>query len=131
MLNPCFSTTSRILGYRGPAVDEDAPAHRLASQDDVFGDGEIRDQLEMLVHHADPQAVRIQGAVDGHLSAAQRDSAGAGLLQSVEDLHERRLAGPVLADDRVDLVLLDGEIHAIIGKRSVGVELGYALHLKV
>ena len=38
-----------------------------------------------------------------------------GALHAVEDLHQRRLAGAVLAADGVDLAFLDGEVDAVVG----------------
>ena len=40
------------------------PAHRLAAERDVLGDGEDRHQHEVLVHHADPGADRVLGRAD-------------------------------------------------------------------
>jgi hypothetical protein len=39
-------------------------------------------------------------------------------LHPVEDLHQGRLAGPVLADDGVDLTGQDGEVHVVVGDHS-------------
>ena len=38
-----------------------------------------------------------------------------GCLHAVQDLHQRRLAGAVLAADRVDLSLFHGEVDMVVG----------------
>ena len=45
----------------------------------------------------------------------QRISSGGRLQRAVEDLDQRRLAGAVLAEERVDLARLDGEIDVVVG----------------
>ena len=44
-----------------------------------------------------------------------QDAALVGTLHAVEDLHERGLAGAVLADDGVDLCRPDRELHVLVG----------------
>ena len=46
--------------------------------------------------------------------AAQSDRPFVRLLQPIEERHQRRLAGAVLAHDRVDLAARDGEVHMIV-----------------
>src|SRR5438045_1669480 len=46
----------------------------------------------------------------------------------VEDLHQRRLAGSVFADDRVHLALLNGETRVFVGD-DAGVSLPDPAHL--
>ena len=50
------------------------------------------------------------------LDAAQQHAALVRRLKAVENAHQRRFAGAVLAHDRVDLAALDGEIDVIIGE---------------
>ena len=86
-----------------------ARRRRRASSGAAFGaehhvleHGERRHQHEMLVHHADAVADRLARATDAHGFAVDADLAGVGLVEAVEDRHQRRLAGAVLADDAVD-----------------------------
>jgi hypothetical protein len=46
------------------------------------------------------------------------DRARVGLLQAVEDLHQRALAGAVLADQRVDLAPGDLEVDVVVGEHQ-------------
>ena len=47
--------------------------------------------------------------------AVNADLAGIGLVEAVQDRHQRRLAGAVLADDAVDRAALDGKVHVAVG----------------
>ncbi len=59
------------------------------------------DQHEMLVHHADAQRDRVACVRDAHRPAFDLDAAAVGLVEAVQDRHQRALAGAVLADDAV------------------------------
>ena len=56
----------------GFEVHRNAPA-RLQAEDDVLGHGEVVDQLEVLVHHADAQLVGDVGVGDLDLFALHQD----------------------------------------------------------
>ena len=74
----------------------------LGSEDDVLEDGEVVGELEVLEHHADPGIDGVGRRGEVHLAAVDSDRALVGALDAVEDLHQRGLAGAVLADDGVD-----------------------------
>ena len=61
--------------------------------------------------------------------AADLDLALVGPVQAVEHAHERALAGPVLAEEGVDLAAADVEIDVIVGDHP-GEALGDARHLE-
>src|SRR5207244_492385 len=73
-------------------VEEDALA-RLDAEDDVLGHRHHRDEHEMLVHHPDAGLDRIarRAEVDG--LPVQEDVAAVSVVEPVQDVHERRLAG--------------------------------------
>ena len=83
-------------------VDEEVGEHRALGQD-----------AELLVHDAD--AVGTGGPRRGELDdlAVQRDRAAVRSDRARQHLHQGRLAGPVLADDRVDAAGGDLEVHAV------------------
>jgi len=85
------------------AVEEDRPAHRLLAEKDVVGDGENGDEHEVLMDHADPARDGVGRPGDVDLLAVEQDLALVGLRQPVEDVHQGGLAGPVLAQQGVDL----------------------------
>ena len=66
----------------------------------------------MLVHHADIQFGRVVGRLDFDLLAADDDLAFVRLVHAEQHTHQSRLAGAVLAEERVDLALfyLDGHV---------------------
>ena len=55
--------------------------------------------------------------------ALPEDFSGARLDDAVEDLHQRRLAGAVFAEQRVDLARRDREVDAVVGE-EIAVALG-------
>ena len=69
----------------------------------------------MLEDHADAVADRFARGADAHRLAVDPDLAGVGFIEAVEDRHQRRLAGAVLADDAVDEAALDDEIDVGVG----------------
>ena len=87
-----------------PAVDEErAPLRAVVSEDDVLGDGERRDEPEVLVHHADARVERVARRVEASLLAVQLDLAVVRTVEAGEDVRERRLPGAVLPEERVHL----------------------------
>jgi hypothetical protein len=118
------STSRRELGHGllgGAAVDLHA-ALRLAAEHDVLGNGERRDEHEVLMHHPDAGIDRFGGAPTGDVAepAVRRgdfDSPGVWSVHAAEDPHQRRLAGAVLADERMNLAALHLERRAAVGDR--------------
>ena len=93
-------------------------AARLAAHVDVLGDGEVRGQDELLVDHADAQVAAGSRVRDVHLLALEPDGAGILAVDAGQDLHERRLAGAVLADERMHLpgAQLELGVHQVPGR---------------
>jgi len=98
----------------------------LCAEDDVLEDGEVVGEHEVLEHHADTGLDGLDRALQCGLRAVDRDRALVGLLHPVEDLHQRRLAGTVLADDGVNRAPADAEGDVAVGDHS-GKTLGDAL----
>ncbi len=69
----------------------------------------------MLMHHADAVADGFPGGADPDRLAVDPDLAGVGFVETVKDRHQRRLAGPVLADDAVNDAALHSEVDVIVG----------------
>src|SRR5207237_6408384 len=61
----------------------------LVAQHDVFRDGEGWHQHEVLVDHADPERDRVARAGDVHIAAAIADRTTVGVIEAIEDVHER------------------------------------------
>jgi hypothetical protein len=61
-----------------------------------------------------PARIAARLSVISHL-AVDQDLARIGLVEAVEDRHQRRLAGAVLADDAVDRALADADVDVLVG----------------
>ena len=74
----------------------------LRAQDDVLQHRKRIHQHEMLMHHADSRPNRIIGGSDRHGLSADPDLAALGLVEAIEDAHQGRFSGTVLADNPMD-----------------------------
>ena len=102
-----------LLARPGGAVGEGEAA--LGAEQHVLQHGERLDQHEVLVDHADPGADGILGAGDAPFLAIDQDGAGIGLVVAVDDVHQGRFAGAVLADDAVDAAGRDAQRDRLVG----------------
>ena len=68
----------------------------------------------MLVDHRDAQRVRLGDTAHGHDAAADADLAGVARRDPGEDLHQRRLAGPVFPEQGVDLASPNLQVDAVV-----------------
>ena len=95
----------------GITVD-DAVLRVLVAQKDVLGNRQHRHQRQFLVNDDDAQPLAVVDALEMAFLSAKDDLpvVGAVRIDTGKDLHQRRLAGAVLADHGVDLALFDGEI---------------------
>ena len=73
-------------------------------------------QREVLVHHADARRERGARVAGRQRRAHDLDGARVGDVVAEEDVHQRRLAGAVLAEERDDLALAQGEADAVVGE---------------
>ena len=53
-------------------------------------------------------------AVEAHRLAPHEDLAGVGLVEPEHDVHQRALAGPVLAEEAVHLALVEREVDVLV-----------------
>ena len=96
-------------------VEQPGRVVQLAAEIDVLGDGQLGDQVELLVDDGDPVALGVARAVQHQRLAVHRQLARVVRVRAAEDLHQRALARPVLADDGVDLPGGDVEGHVVQG----------------
>ena len=76
-----------------------------------------------------PRAMASDGEAMLDGLAVEQDLALVRGEQPVQDVHERALAGAVLAEQGVDLARLDGQVDAVVGD-DAGEALGDAAHLE-
>jgi hypothetical protein len=91
-----------------------APAS-LDAKHEILGNRHVLDQHEVLVDHADSRRDRVLRRGDVDRPAADADLARIGPVVAVEDAHQGRLAGAVLADDPVDRALGHGQADRLVG----------------
>jgi hypothetical protein len=77
--------------------------------------GQRVEQAEVLVDHADAERPRLGRRRDLDALAVPAHLAGVGPDGAVDDLHQRRLAGAVLAEDGVDLPRRDAQADPVVG----------------
>ena len=88
----------------GAAVDEPSAATRRAGlhADDVVGDGEVREEVVVLVDHRDPGLERRGRGREAHGMAVEEHLADRRANRAGEHLDERALARAVLPDEGPD-----------------------------
>jgi hypothetical protein len=88
---------------------------RLGAQHHVVQRAERVDQHEVLVHHAHAACDGVAAALDLRRAAVDRDRAPVGLVEAVQDGHQRALARAVLAHDAVDGALGHHQVDRPVG----------------
>src|SRR5271163_4380049 len=83
----------------------------------------------MLENHADAQCARTRRARDRHRVAVPAYGSSVWPDYAVDDFHQRRFAGAILAQDRVDLSGHDAEVDRVVGYDR-WIDLGDALELE-
>jgi len=98
----------RRLRPHRPPVDAAAGSPGLAADEHVLRHGQVREQGRLLVDDRDPGRARRRRAVQRDLPAVHQQRPGVRLIHPGEDLHQRRLARAVLADQGVRRFLRHG-----------------------
>jgi len=111
------------------AIEEVARRHRLVAEHDVLGHGQDGDQHEVLVDHVDPAVDGVGWTGEVHHLPVEQDLALVRACEPVEDVHQRRLARAVLAEEGVDLARAHIEVDVVVGD-DAGIPLGDAAHLQ-
>ena len=113
------------------AIDEEAPADRLAAEIEVGRHVAHVDQGEVLKDGGDAELARRLRVADPDRVAADLELAAVRLMDAAEDLDQRRLAGAVVADDRQHLAFEHVEVDVLQGadvtealRESPGLQVG-------
>ncbi len=106
--------------HRGTVAQHPCPihqraSHRFAAKKEIARPVQLRHQARVLVHHRDALRESIAGRVDPHAGTVHADLARIGAIDAGQDAHERRFAGAVLADQRVDFAGTDVERDRVQG----------------
>ena len=107
---PFHSTTAfdGVHAERTVALGENRDHH-------VFQHAQIAKDFGRLEHAGNAHLVDLVGFAPQHRLAVEHDRAGVGDELADEAVEQGRLARPVGADDRVDAVFLDAEVHVVPG----------------
>ena len=109
-----YSFSSRTSSARALAMEEPSSL-ALGAEDDVFQNGKILHQHEMLMDHADARRDRVVRRADRGRPARNADFATVGLIEAVQDRHQGRLARAVFTDDAVDGAARNLEMDVPVG----------------
>ena len=96
----------------GPGVDAAEPS-RLTSEEHVLGDREVGAEVDLLVDRADPRGLALGRAGEPVLLAVDLEGSGVDGVDAGQRLDQRRLAGAVLAHERVHLPWQESQAHAV------------------
>ena len=123
---------SSAVGVRQRLVPaDDAAGGVLVAEEDVLGDGQVRDQREFLVDDHDAALLARADVLELAGLAVEEDLpfVTAVRIDAAEHLHQGRLARAVLTADGVDLALGDGQVD--VGERlDTGEGLGDGAHFE-
>src|SRR5215831_10823450 len=108
---------------------ERAEAPRLAPDEDVFGDRQVRREAQFLMHEADAERLGFRRVLRIDLSPVEDNLAAVLPHDSGENLHQRGFARAVFANQRMNLAAPRREVHPRERPRA-GEGLGYSAHLK-
>ena len=132
-LRPGIDPQAELCGQPGDLsvrlAEVHAEARLVESEQDVLGDGLRRDQREVLVDHPETGRDRVARRAERDRRPVEEDLARIRPVEPRQDVHQRALAGPVLAEQRVDLARAQVEINLVVGD-DAGERLDDAAHLE-
>ncbi len=99
----------------GVVVEQHLALGGLVREHDVLRHRHHGNQHEVLVHHADAAVDGVARRAHPRRLALDPDLALVGVIQAVEDVHQRRLAGAVLAQQRMHFAEPEIEADVVVG----------------
>jgi len=106
----------RLSAHRAVGQQRQRPAHPLAAQEHVLEDRQLVDQREVLVDGVDAERAGVIDAPGLVRLATQQHAALVGLLEAADDLHQRRLARAVVAQESQHLAF--AQVQADVAQRD-------------
>ena len=116
-------------GAHGGPVHAAPTVARGVAQEDVLGHAQIGEQQQFLEHRGDAGGLRLLRSGEVDLVPIDADRARIRAIDARDDLDQRRLAGAVLAEQRVDLAGMDVEAD-VVKRPHAGERLAQALDLE-
>ena len=107
-------------------ADEAQAVQRLAANPDVLRHRHKVHQVEFLMDHRDAVSQRVERRGQADFLALEPERAGVGRVDAGDDLHQRRLAGAVLAHQRMDMAALQAE-RDVVERQHAGKGLAHVL----
>src|SRR6202166_3130707 len=101
---------ARLLAHR--ALVEAAGAHDLTPEEQVGGDAQARNEVQLLIDRGDAGGLGFARILEAHRLPRDRDLAIVRRMYARKDVHQRRLAGAVFAEQRMDFAAVQREIDA-------------------
>ncbi len=95
------------------AIHEKTGDHPFAAEKDVVGDAEFGDEVEFLMDDGDPGCLGVAHIGEAGGFSIDADGALVVRVDAGQDLHQRRLAGAVLAHERMDFARAQFEAHIL------------------
>jgi hypothetical protein len=117
---------SRALAHRA-VVEQPVRMDDLAVEEDVVEDAQLVDQRKVLVDGVDAERAGMHDGAELDRLAVEVDRPRVRLVVAGEDLDQRRLAGPVVAEQPEHLAVLEMEVDGAQGGNRTEA-LGHALH---
>src|ERR1700727_996037 len=114
-ISPARTSSETPLGACHPAPRppvEHARARELPPEEQVGGDVEARHEVELLEDGGDARRLRRARIGEAHGHAVDSHLAGVGFYDPGENVHQRRLAGAVLPEQRMNFSRAQIEVHA-------------------
>ena len=88
------------------------------SHDNVFRNGIVGHQLEMLMNHSDIQFCRVIWRCNADLFSLDKDLAFIWFVHSKEHTHQSGFPGPVFTQKRVDLAFFNLDAYVVVGHNA-------------
>ncbi len=112
-LEPEIPQQRRRARVERSPVDDAGHPRRRRPEKNIFGDRELRNEVQLLIDDADAERERVARAADLHRLAMDDDLARVLAIRAAEDLHQRRLPGAVLAEEHVHVAGLERQVDAV------------------
>ena len=99
-------------------VDAAKTGARFAAEEDIGGNRQFRQQVQLLVDDADPLILGVAGALEVNRLAAIADAARIGLVDAGQHLHQGRLASAIFAEQGHHLARIDPKTRFVEGAHT-------------